>query len=223
MPKSQQFQKLPAPWDRIFSLGTRTFVWGLLITIIYILRPFFLLIFLTFVFAYVQDHSVDGLQHRIKSRIVRVVLVFLILLSAIVGTGYFVGPRLENQVDDLMTNSPRYLKEADNGIHDFAKDKPWLQELLQQDGKEAKTDEPGGNGNKAKIGSISSEFEHFNDWKRLAEEEPGVVDMETLLKGVCVRRQSFLDRRAPDLREALAHLVGHSMRRICGVASADVR
>ncbi len=38
-----------------------------------------------------------------------------------------------------------------------------------------------------------------------------------------VRRQSFLDRRRPDLREVLAHLVGHSMRRICGVASADVR
>lgn len=42
-----------------------------------------------------------------------------------------------------------------------------------------------GNGVDAKIGSISSQFEHFNDWKRLAEDEPGVVDMETLLKGVC--------------------------------------
>ena len=37
-----------------------------------------------------------------------------------------------------------------------------------------------GNGVEAKIGSLSSKFEHFNDWKRLAEEEPGVVDMETL-------------------------------------------
>ncbi len=42
-----------------------------------------------------------------------------------------------------------------------------------------------GNGVDAKIGSLSSKFEHFNDWKRLSEEEPGVVDMETLLKGVC--------------------------------------
>jgi type I restriction enzyme, R subunit len=49
-----------------------------------------------------------------------------------------------------------------------------------------------GNGNKAKIGSLSSKFEHFNDWKRLAEDEPGVVDMETLLKGVCNKR-NFLD------------------------------
>ena len=49
-----------------------------------------------------------------------------------------------------------------------------------------------GNGVNAKIGSISSKFEHFNEWKRLAEDEPGIVDMETLLKGVCNKRD-FLD------------------------------
>lgn len=32
----------------------------------------------------------------------------------------------------------------------------------------------------AKIGSISSKFEHFNDWKRLAEDAPGVVDKEVV-------------------------------------------
>ncbi|EKA7363839.1 type I restriction endonuclease subunit R [Vibrio parahaemolyticus] len=42
-----------------------------------------------------------------------------------------------------------------------------------------------GNGIDAKIGSVSSKFEHFNDWKRLKEDEEGVVDMETLLKGTC--------------------------------------
>jgi type I restriction enzyme R subunit len=49
-----------------------------------------------------------------------------------------------------------------------------------------------GNGAEAKIGSITSKWEHFHEWKRLAEEEPGVVDMETLLKGVCDKR-NFLD------------------------------
>lgn len=49
-----------------------------------------------------------------------------------------------------------------------------------------------GNGVDAKIGSISSQFGHFNDWKRLAEDEPGVVDMETLLKGVC-NKKIFMD------------------------------
>ena len=49
-----------------------------------------------------------------------------------------------------------------------------------------------GNGDQAKIGSFSSQFAHFNNWKRLKEEDPGVVDMETLLKGVCNKRD-FLD------------------------------
>jgi len=42
-----------------------------------------------------------------------------------------------------------------------------------------------GNGNDAKLGSLNSPFEHFHEWKRLAESDPGIVDMETLLKGVC--------------------------------------
>lgn len=49
-----------------------------------------------------------------------------------------------------------------------------------------------GNGDKARIGSLSSRFEHFHEWKRLAEEDPGVVDMETLLKGIC-ERHNFMD------------------------------
>ena len=49
-----------------------------------------------------------------------------------------------------------------------------------------------GNGEKARVGSITSRWGHFHEWKRLAEDEPGAVDMETLLKGVCDRR-SFLD------------------------------
>lgn len=49
-----------------------------------------------------------------------------------------------------------------------------------------------GNGDKAKIGSITSEWGHFHEWKRLAEGDAGVVDMETLLKGVCNKRD-FMD------------------------------
>tara|TARA_Y100001958_G_C21232193_1_gene558043 strand:+ start:1 stop:2610 length:2610 start_codon:yes stop_codon:yes gene_type:complete len=48
------------------------------------------------------------------------------------------------------------------------------------------------NGIEAKIGSITAQFEHFSDWKRLAENEPGVVQMETLVKGTC-NKANFLD------------------------------
>jgi len=48
------------------------------------------------------------------------------------------------------------------------------------------------NGVEARIGSITSPWDYFHEWKRLAEEEPGVVDMETLLKGICTK-QNFMD------------------------------
>ena len=68
------------------------------------------------------------------------------------------------------------------------------------------------NGVDAKLGSVSSKFEHFNDWKRLEEDEPGAVDMETLLKGVCEKRnlldliENFIlfDESAGEPRKILA-------------------
>lgn len=44
------------------------------------------------------------------------------------------------------------------------------------------------NGVDARIGSLSARFEYFHEWKRLEEDEHGAVDMETLLKGVCDKR-----------------------------------
>lgn len=41
------------------------------------------------------------------------------------------------------------------------------------------------NGIDAKIGTHSAKFKFFHAWKRLSEDEPGAVDMETLLKGTC--------------------------------------
>jgi len=41
------------------------------------------------------------------------------------------------------------------------------------------------NGIDGKVGSVTSKYEHFHEWKRLAEDQPGIVNMETLLKGVC--------------------------------------
>lgn len=48
------------------------------------------------------------------------------------------------------------------------------------------------NGVDAKIGALGSRYEHFHEWKRLDEHEPGIVDMETLLKGICAK-SNFLD------------------------------
>ena len=35
------------------------------------------------------------------------------------------------------------------------------------------------NGIESKIGSISSKYEHFHDWKRISEDDEGVVSLDT--------------------------------------------
>lgn len=119
-PPEPQFKPLPAPWDRLFSLGTRVFVWGTLLGILYILRPFFLMVFLTFVFAYIQAHGVDGLAHRIRNRPTRVVLVFLVLLGALVAIGFFVAPHIQDETSKLAKEYPTHLEQIDRSVRRIA-------------------------------------------------------------------------------------------------------
>jgi len=49
------------------------------------------------------------------------------------------------------------------------------------------------NGSDSKIGSMSAEWEHFNDWKKISnEQEQGIVSLETIVRGTC-DKQRFLD------------------------------
>jgi len=48
------------------------------------------------------------------------------------------------------------------------------------------------NGDSAKVGTISSKFEHFMDWKRLKEEDQGSLDCEVMLSGMCAKH-NFMD------------------------------
>lgn len=49
------------------------------------------------------------------------------------------------------------------------------------------------NGLESKIGTLGSPYEYFHDWKRLDEDdETGSVELETMLRGVCSKR-NFID------------------------------
>ncbi len=115
---------LPPPWDRIFSLATRTFVWALLIAVLYILRPFLLLVFLTFVFAYIQAHGVDGLAHRIKNRAARVVIVGLVFLGTLFATWFTLLPQVQEQAKQFLRNKDVYVTDADKQLNAFLSDYP---------------------------------------------------------------------------------------------------
>lgn len=45
------------------------------------------------------------------------------------------------------------------------------------------------NGLEAKVGTLGSKFEFFHEWKRLAEDEQGNVELETMLRGICQKRK----------------------------------
>ncbi len=48
------------------------------------------------------------------------------------------------------------------------------------------------NGIDSKVGTLGSPFEYFHEWKRLSEVEPGNVSLETMLRGIC-NKKNFLD------------------------------
>lgn len=123
---------LPPPWDRIFSLATKTFVWGLLIAVLYLLRPFFLLIFLTFVFAYIQAHGVEGLAHRIKKRALRVVVVGLVFVGTLFATGFTLFPEVRDQAGEFLRDRDRLVADADREVNKFLRQYPSLFETLSR-------------------------------------------------------------------------------------------
>ncbi len=112
------------------ALISRIFVWSLIFGVVYLLRSFSLLIFLTFVFAYIQSRGVNKLQRWVTNRTVRVVLVALILLGILIGVGTSVVPKVRDQGELFVERFPSYLKATDNELINLTTTYPILSELL---------------------------------------------------------------------------------------------
>lgn len=48
------------------------------------------------------------------------------------------------------------------------------------------------NGIESKIGAVTSNYGHFHEWKRIIEEDEGIVSLDTIVRGVC-EKNCFLD------------------------------
>lgn len=48
------------------------------------------------------------------------------------------------------------------------------------------------NGDDARVGTVDSKWEFFNEWKRLKEDDKGNIELPTMLRGICDKR-NFLD------------------------------
>ncbi len=124
------FRSFPPPWNYLIPIGRKLLIWGLFFLILYLLRRFFLLVFLTFVFSYIAEHGVRGLAHRIRSRKLRTAIVFIALIGVIGLIGAYLGPELKNQAGGFLKSAPDYLQEVDRYVADLRRDQPWLGGLL---------------------------------------------------------------------------------------------
>ena len=129
---NESHSSLPPPWDRIFSLTTRTFVWGLLFLILYLLRSFFLLIFLTFVFAYIQANGASRLAPYIQQRTRRIILFSSLFLSILIALSLYLTPRVIQQTQNFVTQFNVYTQKIDQVIWEFSARHSLLQEIMQQ-------------------------------------------------------------------------------------------
>lgn len=126
------FHSLPQPWDRILPHVATLMVWGVLFGVIYLLRSFFLLLFLSFVFSYIQAQSVTRLEPYIRNRIARVVLVALIILSVMTAAGIFLVPKVKKQTEVFVSQFTTYLHRVDQEIFTLAARYPLLGEIIPE-------------------------------------------------------------------------------------------
>jgi type I restriction enzyme R subunit len=48
------------------------------------------------------------------------------------------------------------------------------------------------NGIESRIGSLTGKYQHFHEWKRITEEDEGIVALDRIIVGVCEKKR-FLD------------------------------
>ncbi len=125
-------RRLP-DWDKLVSWVTRVFVWGLLFSIVYLLRSFFLLLFLTFIFAYIQSRVVERFALRIPNRTLRVVLSGLVFLGLIVAVGFYLVPSVADEAKGVAKNFTSYIRTVDTQIYKLADNYPAVRHFVPVD------------------------------------------------------------------------------------------
>ncbi len=117
-------------WNLALPMILRAVVWLTIFAILYLLRSFFLLIFLTFVFSYIQANGVRRLERSISNRVLRVVVVATIFLIVILSIGAFVVPSVKEQATIFADRYPSYLASVDEELMQIANDYPMIDEML---------------------------------------------------------------------------------------------
>ncbi len=117
-------------WERIFSLAVRVSVWGLFFLVLFLLRSFFLLIFLTFVFAYILSSAESRLGKYFGNRTLRVVISASMLLGILLIVGAFILPRVKEQTLIFIERFPLYMQTLDGHLFHLSESYPILKNVI---------------------------------------------------------------------------------------------
>jgi len=123
-------EKIPPPWNFILPHAANLFAWGLLAGLLYLLRSFFLLIFLTFVFAYLQTRVGARLEFCLPKRCLRMLVVAFAFLSVLTAVGIFLVPRVKDQTQIFVRQFGTYISRMDDEIYRLAGKYPVVEQVL---------------------------------------------------------------------------------------------
>jgi predicted PurR-regulated permease PerM len=119
-------------FERMLPSLIRILVWGGVFAVVFILRSFFLLLFLTFVFGYVQNRGVNRLKGAIPHRTTRVVFVTAIFLGVLVAVGVFLVPRAKEQTVLFVTDLPQYVQRLDQELETLGERYPMISKAIPE-------------------------------------------------------------------------------------------
>lgn len=126
-------RQAPLRWEHVLPLLTRLLVWGIILGLLVFFSSFFALIFLTFVFAYLQSGIVDVLTRRMRwLRVPVVVLVGGLFLGAIIAVSLFLAPKVYQQATGFAKGFFVYMETIDAQVLNLAERYPLLQEAIPE-------------------------------------------------------------------------------------------
>ncbi len=105
-------------------------VWLGFFVALYLLRSFFLLIFLTFVFSFLQYRAGEKLKPKIKNYRLRTWLIGMVLLLAISGSIYFLATEVKIQTRLFLNNFDSYIGAMDTQINTLRVSFPIVDQMI---------------------------------------------------------------------------------------------
>ncbi len=117
-------------YELFFSWLSKLLVWGSIFAVVYLLRSFSLLMFLVFVFSYIQSNVVNQLEPWIKNRPARVTVVGITFLTSLVLVGAFLIPQFRAQAIGFATNFNTYAQTLDKEVVRWAQSYPFIAEFV---------------------------------------------------------------------------------------------